>query len=117
MSCNGAAVHGRDRWLIHLSTIEPDAVDFLIGGPLFAELHVNVYAGDGWQVARRDARLLEFHRDTGFAYRVTGLETIDRKDVLKVFYSGEPGRLRVRRSSRAGATGSLPPPRSPAPWS
>jgi Cof subfamily protein (haloacid dehalogenase superfamily) len=115
ISCNGAAVHDRQARAIQRAAIEPECIDFLIGDPVFAQAHINVYTSEDWLVARPEPSLLQYHRDSGFAYRVSDLRSLDRADVLKVFYYGDPQRLQrleeaivERFGGRLSTTFSLP---------
>lgn len=115
ISSNGAAVHDRQARLVHRSAIDPECVAFLIGDPVFDQVHTNVYRSEDWLVARPEPDLLVYHRDSGFSYRVTELTAMDPDDVLKVFFYGEPSHLRglemlvlERYADRLTTTFSLP---------
>jgi hypothetical protein len=95
ISSNGAAVHDCRYRLIDCTPLDPECVRALINDPAFADVHTNVYRTDDWLVARPEPYLLSFHQDSGFCYRVVDLRTIDGSNVLKVFFYGEPARLRA----------------------
>ena len=115
ISSNGAAVHDRQARLVHRSTIDPQCVDFLVGDPVFAQVHTNVFRSEDWLVARPEPELLAYHRDSGFSYQVTDLGAMEQDDVLKIFFYGEPQHLRwldalvlERYGDRLTTTFSLP---------
>lgn len=115
ISSNGAAIHDRDGRLVHCRPVEPGCVSALVADPDFADLHISVYRGEEWLVAQPQPRLLEYHRDSGFAYRETDLRTMDPSQVLKVFFYGDKDRLagmeRIvleRFGERVSTTFSLP---------
>ena len=115
ISSNGAAVHDREGRLVHCRPLEPECAAALIADPDFADVHTNVYRGEEWLVARPEPYLLQYHQDSGFAYRETDLGKLDPTQVLKVFFYGEPGRLaeierivQERFGDRVTTTFSLP---------
>jgi Cof subfamily protein (haloacid dehalogenase superfamily) len=115
ISSNGAAVHDRLGQPVQLTAIEPDCAELLIRDPLFSSVHVNVYRAEDWLVGRPEPRLLVYHQYSGFAYRVTALDTLPPDGVLKVFYYGEPqllheieAELLARAGDRVSTTFSLP---------
>ncbi len=115
ISSNGAAIHDRDGQLVHCEPLDPECVAGLIAEPGAADVHTNVYRAEEWLVARPEPYLLQYHRDSGFAYRETDLRTMDPSQVLKVFFYGEHARLRrleqtilARFGQRVTATFSLP---------
>lgn len=115
ISSNGAAVHDRHGHPLYCRPLDPECVAALIAEPEFAGTHTNVYRAEEWLVARPEPYLLQFHRDSGFAYRVVDLQTIDRTQVLKVFFYGGHERLvemeravLARFGARVTTTFSLP---------
>jgi Cof subfamily protein (haloacid dehalogenase superfamily) len=115
ISSNGAAVHDRQARLVHRTVIDPECVDFLIGDPAFRGVHINVYRSEDWLVERPEPYLLRYHQDSGFAYRIIDLADVEREDVLKVFFYGEPTELKglqglilERLGERLTTTFSLP---------
>lgn len=115
ISSNGAAVHDHQARLVHRTAIDPGCVDFLIGDPAFRGVHVNVYRSEDWLVERAEPHLLQYHQDSGFAYRVADLRSMGPDDVLKVFFYGEPAELKTlealvldRHGERLTTTFSLP---------
>ncbi|MGE5155827.1 MAG: Cof-type HAD-IIB family hydrolase [Bdellovibrio bacteriovorus] len=115
ISSNGAAVHDRQSRLVQRTVIDPECVGFLIGDPAFSRVHINVYRSEDWLVERPEPYLLQYHQDSGFAYRITDLAELEPDDVLKVFFYGEPSELRVleglileRYGDRLSTTFSLP---------
>jgi Cof subfamily protein (haloacid dehalogenase superfamily) len=115
ISSNGAAVHDRSGAAVSVTPLPADCAAFLIRDPLFAQVHVNVYRSSDWLVGRPEPRLLAYHQDSGFGYRVTDLARLAPHDVLKVFYYGEPGHLHAleaeilaREGERVTTTFSLP---------
>ena len=115
ISSNGAAVHDRQARLVHRSVIDPECVGFLIGDPAFQGVHINVFRSEDWLVERPEPYLLQYHQDSGFAYRITDLANLERDDVLKVFFYGDPSELKGlqdlilgRYGDRLSTTFSLP---------
>ena len=115
ISSNGAAVHDREARLLHRTAIDPDCVGFLIGDPVFSGVHINVFRSEDWLVERPEPYLLQYHRDSGFTYRITDLAKLEPDDILKVFFYGEPAELRglerlilERFGDRLATTFSLP---------
>lgn len=93
ISSNGAAVHDGAGRLLHSTAIPPDCVDFLITDPAFGQVHKNIYRSEDWLVERPEPRLLRYHQESGFAYRLSDLAHLAREDILKVFYYGERDQL------------------------
>ena len=115
ISSNGAAVHDRRARLVHRTPVDPQCVRFLIQDPAFRAVHVNVYRSKDWLVGRHEPHLLQYHRDSGFRYRVTDLGAMPPDDVLKVFFFGDPSELKrleglvlERFGDRLSTTFSLP---------
>lgn len=115
ITCNGAAVNGRDGRLVQALPLDPDVVGFLLRDPLFADVHINCFVSDGWLVAQPEPGLLRYHQESGFQYRVVDFAGLDRRDVLKVFYYGEHRQLVAleaaileRTDGRVDTTFSLP---------
>jgi Cof subfamily protein (haloacid dehalogenase superfamily) len=115
ISSNGAAVHDRQGRLVHCQPLEPECAAALIADPDFADVHTNVYCAEEWLVARPEPYLLQYHQDSGFAYRETDLRSVDPTQVLKVFFYGEHARLaemerivQGRFGDRVTTTFSLP---------
>ena len=86
ISSNGAAVHDRQNQLLHCHAIDPDCLPFLLSDPAFARAQTNVYRLDDWVVETPEPSLLQYHRESGFAYRVSDFAALDDAPVLKVFY-------------------------------
>lgn len=108
-------MHDREARLVHRRIVEPECADFLISDPAFRGVHINVYRSEDWLVERPEPYLLQYHQASGFAYRVTNLAQLEPKDILKVFFYGEPGELRAleglilaRYGDRLTTTFSLP---------
>lgn len=93
ISSNGAAVHDRHLRPVDCHPLDPRCVKALTQDPNFADVHTNVYRTDDWLVARPEPYLLSFHQNSGFAYRLVDLRTIDGTGVLKVFFYGKHERL------------------------
>lgn len=115
ISSNGAAVHDRQARLVHRSVIDSECVGFLIGDPVFQGVHINIYRSEDWLVERPEPYLLQYHQDSGFAYRITELASLEPDDILKVFFYGEPTHLKrleglilERYGDRLSTTFSLP---------
>jgi Cof subfamily protein (haloacid dehalogenase superfamily) len=115
ISCNGAQVNDQHGEVVHRRAIDPECLEFLLRDPVFERVQTNVFLGDAWLVERPEPALLEYHKDSGFSYRVADFREIGLASVLKVFYFGDHGRLRdleVEIRSRFGdrltCTFSLP---------
>jgi len=90
ITANGALVSAADDSVLFHHTLLPEVVEELIRitqGRL--SLHVNVYMRAGWFVAREMPQLLEFHKDSGFTYRVTDLSRLDMTAIHKFFFAGK----------------------------
>ncbi|MBU9218166.1 Cof-type HAD-IIB family hydrolase [Burkholderia gladioli] len=118
ITSNGARVHAPDDMPLYASDIAPAVVRELVRPELVGEhgrVIVNLFTDTGWLIDREAPHLLEFHQDSGFAYRVADLPAYAAEDVAKVLYIGEPADLAVlaeRLASRFGdalyVTYSLP---------
>ncbi|NEX22350.1 Cof-type HAD-IIB family hydrolase [Thiorhodococcus mannitoliphagus] len=116
ISSNGAAVHDRQGQLLHSHPVDADCLDFLLRDPLFDGVHTNVYRANDWLVDTAEPQLLEYHQESGFAYRILDFTEFDDEPVLKVFYyAREIDRLerledaiRDRLGDRVTTTYSLP---------
>lgn len=93
ISSNGAAVYDGDGEVIEMETIDPDCLDFLISDPAFDAVHKNLYRVQDWLVEKPEPRLLAYHAESGFAYRVINFRRLEPEPVLKVFFYGEPSEL------------------------
>lgn len=89
ISCNGAAVYDHNGEVLDLKAIEPSCLDFLVSDPAFGSVHTNVFCVRDWLVERPEQRLLAYHAESGFAYRVVDFRRLDHEPVLKVFFYGE----------------------------
>lgn len=116
ISSNGAAIHDRQGQLLHHHPIDADCLDFLLRDPLFDAVHTNVYRAGDWLVSSAEPRLLEYHQESGFAYRIRDFAALDDEPVLKVFYYSEDvarlerleGAIHERLADRVTTTYSLP---------
>ena len=106
ISSNGAAVHDRQGQLLHCRAIDPDCLPFLLSDPAFARVQTNVYRIDDWIVETPEPSLLQYHRESGFAYRVSDFAALDDAPVLKVFFfHDDAGYLRDLESLILGGHG------------
>ena len=117
ISSNGAAVYSGKGEVMEMTAIESDCLNFLLFDPAFASVHTNVFCAHEWLVARAEPRLLVYHAESGFAYRVADFQgfDFDGEPVLKVFFYGENPALRAledyiaeRCGRRLTTTFSLP---------
>jgi hypothetical protein len=115
ISSNGAAVHDALGDLLHHHPLDPGCLDFLLHDPAFADVHTNIYRIDDWLVERPEPYLLQYHQESGFAYRVVDFANIEPKPVLKVFFFGDherladlEGHVHARCPGRLATTFSLP---------
>jgi Cof subfamily protein (haloacid dehalogenase superfamily) len=93
ISSNGAAVHDAGGNLIHHQALDPACLEFLLRDRVFDSVHVNLYRNDDWLVERPEPDLIEYHRESGFTYRVVDFAELDAQPVLKVFFYGDRQRL------------------------
>ncbi len=93
ISSNGAAVYDGNGEVIEVETIDLDCLDFLISDAAFDAVHKNLYCVQEWLVEKPEPRLLAYHVESGFAYRVVDFGGMKPEPVLKVFYYGEPSEL------------------------
>jgi Cof subfamily protein (haloacid dehalogenase superfamily) len=115
ISSNGAAVHDAAGDLLHHRPLDPGCLDFLLHDPAFSDVHANIYRLDDWLVERPEPYLLQYHQESGFAYRVVDFADIEPEPVLKVFFFGDHERLaeledhvHARCPGRLATTFSLP---------
>jgi Cof subfamily protein (haloacid dehalogenase superfamily) len=115
ISSNGAAVHDAEGELLHHRALDSACLDFLLHDPAFDGVHTNLYRLEDWLVERPEPYLLQYHQESGFAYRVVDFADIEPKPVLKVFYYGDHDRLQeldtlvhARCPGRLATTFSLP---------
>lgn len=90
IAANGAAVYDGNGELIEMAAIDPFCLDFLISDAAFSAVHKNLYRIQDWVVERHEPRLLDYHVESGFAYRVVDFSAMEPEPVLKVFYYGKP---------------------------
>jgi hypothetical protein len=88
ISSNGAAVHDGDGEVLEMTAIESECLDFLTTDPAFASVHTNLFGAHEWLVERPEPKLLAYHAESGFAYRVVDFRRLDGEPVLKVFFFG-----------------------------
>jgi Cof subfamily protein (haloacid dehalogenase superfamily) len=93
ISSNGAAIHDAEGSLLHHRPLDPSCLDFLLHDPAFDGVHTNLYRLDDWLVERPEPYLLQYHQESGFAYRVVDFAKIEPSPVLKVFFYGDHERL------------------------
>lgn len=115
ISSNGAAVYDGEGTVVELTSIEPACLAFLVTDPAFASVHKNLFRARDWLVERPEPRLLAYHEESGFAYRVVDFRGLEPEPVLKVFYFGEHSELldlenhiRERCEGEVATTFSLP---------
>jgi len=115
ISSNGAAVHDARGNLVHYQALDPVCLEFLLRDPAFDSVHVNLYRIDDWLVERPEPYLLQYHQESGFAYRVADFADLGPEPVLKVFFFGDHQRLleleglvHARCPGRLATTFSLP---------
>jgi Cof subfamily protein (haloacid dehalogenase superfamily) len=90
VTSNGAVVTDRNHQVIYSKTIPTHIAQEL------SELHMpmpdiatNIYTFDAWYVDRPMPEYLEFHKDSGFAYTLADLKTLDKQNITKFFFMGE----------------------------
>ena len=115
ISSNGAAVHDAGGELVHHQALDPACLDFLLRDPAFDSVHVNLYRIHDWLVERPEPYLLQYHQESGFAYRVVDFADLDPQPVLKVFFYGDhrhllelEGLVHAQCPGRLATTFSLP---------
>ncbi len=89
ITANGAVVHDPSDRCIYNQTIPPQLAQELIAFPRPAELELHVYRGDEWLVERECPELLDYHKESGFRYRIVDLLTTSKESVNKIFFAGE----------------------------
>lgn len=94
ISSNGAAVYDGAGNVMEMTAITADCLEFLLSDRAFSSVHTNLYSPKEWLVERPEPRLLEYHVQSGFAYRVTDLHRLGGEPALKVFFFGENPQLR-----------------------
>jgi Cof subfamily protein (haloacid dehalogenase superfamily) len=115
ISSNGAAVHDAGGKLLHHRALDPGCLDFLLHDPAFNQVHTNLYRLDDWLVERPEPYLLQYHQESGFAYRLVDFADMEPEPVLKVFFYGDHDHLQEldtlvhsRCPGRLATTFSLP---------
>jgi len=115
ISSNGAAVYDGEGNIVEMTAIEPGYLDFLVTDSAFESVHTNIYRARDWLVERPEPRLLSYHAESGFAYRVVDFRRLEPEPVLKLFYYGEHAELldlecyiRRRCAEKIATTFSLP---------
>lgn len=115
ITSNGAVVHNRQDQLVFNQTIASDVARELATLERDPAIHLNVYNGEEWLVEEEMPRLLQFHKESGFHYRLIHMNEHPLDRVNKVFYIGEheklqaiAQRLRARYGELLNITFSLP---------
>jgi hypothetical protein len=115
ISCNGAAVNAAGGRLVQTTCLGAEPLGFLLRDALFRDVHTNVFLTDAWLVEQAEPGLLRYHQESGFRYQVVDFASLDRAEVLKVFYYGEhehlvslEAEILARHGEQLGTTFSLP---------
>lgn len=94
ISSNGAALYDGNGEILEMRAIDPACLEFLVSDSAFDSVHTNLYRVNDWLVEKPEPRLLAYHAESGFAYRVADFHSVEPEPVLKVFFYGEPEELR-----------------------
>ena len=115
ITSNGAVVHDKQDQLIFNQALPDTVAAELIALERDPSIHLNVYYGDEWLGEEEMPKMLQFHEESGFAYRLTDLSTHPMDKINKVFYIGEhelllqiEERLNRQYGDRLNVTFSLP---------
>lgn len=115
ITANGAVIHDPQDRLIYNQVIPPEIAQELVEIERPEEVALNVYRGNAWFVEEEQPEYLAFHRDSGFAYQLVDLASLDKRQINKVFYTGEhevlqalEARLLERYADTLSITFSLP---------
>jgi len=96
ITSNGARVHGPDDTLVHARNLPVEIVRRVVQ-PRIAGDHgrviVSLFSDDAWLIDRHAPRLLAFHQESGFGYRVADLCAHPGEGIGKVLYVGDPSDL------------------------
>ena len=115
ITSNGAVVHDKQDRLIFNQTLPSTVAAELIALERGPDIHLNVYYGDEWLVEEEMPKMLQFHEESGFAYRLVDFSTHPTDKINKVFYIGEheqllqiEAKLNQHYGDRLNVTFSLP---------
>lgn len=107
ITANGAVVADHQDRLMLQRTLPEEIVADLVScvPPDQPEIGVHVYSSRGWHVARENPGELSLHKDAGFRYEVTNLDTLEKHDINKVFYTGDHDALLALERTLLGRYG------------
>jgi Cof subfamily protein (haloacid dehalogenase superfamily) len=102
ISSNGARVHAPDDSLVYERSIDPSIADAIMNTHVPDGIVRNVFTSTEWLIDREAPALLDFHRDSGFTYRVADMGVFTAADVAKLLFIGEPALLHsVEKATKA----------------
>lgn len=89
ISSNGAVVHDETEKEIMYYSLEKELLSKILALP-FGKLHRNLYTRDSWYVEIALQELLQFHKESGFAFQqISNLEEKNDGNATKLFYLDE----------------------------
>lgn len=89
ISSNGAVVHDEKEKEIMYYSLEKKILSKILALP-FGNLHRNLYTRDSWYVEIALQELLQFHKESGFAFQqISNLEEKNDGNATKLFYLDE----------------------------
>ncbi|MDE1319032.1 MULTISPECIES: Cof-type HAD-IIB family hydrolase [Vibrio] len=95
ITSNGAMIHDQDGNIVFQSHLPDDLVKTLLNDDVDSDVHVNVYTDNEWLVSKENPELEKYHLLTGFQYRVCDLHSEKINNVCKIFYYGNPEKLKI----------------------
>ncbi len=97
IASNGTRAYSGDGEMLVKHNLNTEVTEFVMNYNFPSDVHLNIYQGKEWLVIRENKELLEFHKDSGFVYRVIdGIQDLSVPDVNKFYlYSHNPDSLKA----------------------
>ncbi len=90
ITSNGANAHNEEDKQIIDEYISKDLVNKILSFNIDKEkYHRNIYLKKDWYVEREIEGLVEFHKESGYKFKIYDFEKLKNKDVNKIFFLGE----------------------------
>lgn len=86
ITSNGAKVHDYNNKEIFSHNIPKDISEKILGYDFDKEIHKNVYLDDEWVVETPLEEAKEFHKESGFTFRVAPFSSLKDKEITKFFF-------------------------------
>lgn len=86
ITSNGAKVHDYENNLIISHNIPKELSDKLLMYKYSENLHKNVYLDDEWIAESPLEEAKEFHKESGFTYRIASYDSLIGREITKFFY-------------------------------